>query len=147
MQERARFGGGNAIGDFWPVVTLEVVEDLGAVAHAAHARIVGTVFISRNPRQADAQRKQLKAELDAGRKLLFFPEGTSTDGMRVLPFKSSLFAAFSDLESGLEIQPVTVVYIAPTGRKSRVFTAGGAICIWGPTCCRCCRAFRKVACA
>ncbi|WP_057789152.1 lysophospholipid acyltransferase family protein [Roseovarius atlanticus] len=79
------------------------------------ARLVGTVFISRDPRQADAQRNQLKAELDAGRKLLFFPEGTSTDGMRVLPFKSSLFAAFTDLEAGLRIQPVTVVYVAPDG--------------------------------
>jgi len=79
------------------------------------ARIVGTVFISRNPRQADAQRNQLKAELDAGRKLLFFPEGTSTDGMRVLPFKSSLFAAFTNLETGMRIQPVTVVYVAPDG--------------------------------
>ncbi|QFT92890.1 2-acyl-glycerophospho-ethanolamine acyltransferase [Roseovarius sp. THAF9] len=85
------------------------------------ARIVGTVFISRNPRQADAQRNQLKAELDAGRKLLFFPEGTSTDGMRVLPFKSSLFAAFSDLEAGLRIQPVTVVYIAPDGLEEPRF--------------------------
>lgn len=85
------------------------------------ARIVGTVFISRNPRQADAQRKQLKAELDAGRKLLFFPEGTSTDGMRVLPFKSSLFAAFSDLEAGMLIQPVTVVYIAPNGLEEPRF--------------------------
>ncbi|WP_315899505.1 lysophospholipid acyltransferase family protein [Roseovarius atlanticus] len=79
------------------------------------ARLVGTVFINRNPRQADAQRNQLKTELDAGRKLLFFPEGTSTDGMRVLPFKSSLFAAFADLETGMRIQPVTVVYIAPDG--------------------------------
>ncbi|MGK7754979.1 MULTISPECIES: lysophospholipid acyltransferase family protein [unclassified Roseovarius] len=85
------------------------------------ARIVGTVFISRDPRQAGLQRNQLKAELDAGRKLLFFPEGTSTDGMRVLPFKSSLFAAFSELEAGLRIQPVTVVYIAPDGTEEPRF--------------------------
>jgi len=85
------------------------------------ARLVGTVFISRNPREADAQRAQLKSELDAGRKLLFFPEGTSTDGLRVLPFKSSLFAAFTDLEEGLEIQPVSVIYTAPKGEDEARF--------------------------
>ena len=85
------------------------------------ARIVGTVFISRNPREAATQRAQLQTELDAGRKLLFFPEGTSTDGKRVLPFKSSLFGAFTTLEEGLQIQPVTVIYSAPKGEDETRF--------------------------
>ncbi|MEO1138065.1 MAG: lysophospholipid acyltransferase family protein [Pseudomonadota bacterium] len=81
------------------------------------ARLVGTVFITRNPREAADQQAQLERELTAGRKLLFFPEGTSTDGMRVLPFKSTLFAAFMNMETKAElaIQPVTVVYTAPLG--------------------------------
>jgi 1-acyl-sn-glycerol-3-phosphate acyltransferase len=43
---------------------------------------------------------------------LFFPEGTSSDGRRVLPFKPTLFAAFfaKGLRESLSIQPVTVVY-------------------------------------
>ncbi len=104
-----------ALGAGQAIVFVSKAEVAGWPGIGFLARIVGTVFISRNPRQADAQRAQLRAELDAGRKLLFFPEGTSTDGMRVLPFKSSLFAAFADLEDDLRIQPVTVVYIAPDG--------------------------------
>ena len=61
----------------------------------------------------------------AGHRLLFFPEGTSTDGLRVLPFKSTLFAAFFDekLRCEMYIQPVTVLYQAaprPSGRVLRV---------------------------
>lgn len=104
-----------ALGAGQAIVFVSKAEVAGWPGIGFLARIVGTVFISRNPRQADQQRSQLKAELDAGRKLLFFPEGTSTDGLRVLPFKSSLFAAFADLETGLRIQPVTVIYIAPDG--------------------------------
>jgi 1-acyl-sn-glycerol-3-phosphate acyltransferase len=53
--------------------------------------------------------------------LLFFPEGTSTDGLRVLPFKSTLFAAFftHGLDRILHIQPVTVMYHAPKGADPR----------------------------
>jgi 1-acyl-sn-glycerol-3-phosphate acyltransferase len=48
---------------------------------------------------------------------LFFPEGTSTDGRRVLPFKPTLFEAFFDpgLAPGLRVQPVSVAYHAPDG--------------------------------
>lgn len=83
------------------------------------ARATGTVFITRNPRDAKAQQMALEARIRAGHKLLFFPEGTSTDGRRVLPFKSTLFAAFfSDgLEHLMQIQPVTVRYIAPPGQE------------------------------
>ena len=77
------------------------------------ARLVNTVFITRNRVDAAAQQIQLDAALHAGRPLLFFPEGTSTDGMRVLPFKSTLFAAFLRKEKGFRLQPVTVIYTAP----------------------------------
>ena len=61
--------------------------------------------------------------LIAGHKLLFFPEGTSTDGKRVLVFKPTLFEAlFSDsTRDDLWIQPVTVVYQAPVGRDQRFY--------------------------
>ncbi len=81
----------------------------------ALARATGTVFINRDRREARAQTALFQARLKAGHKLLFFPEGTSTDGQRVLPFKSTLFAAFlsDELRDTLHIQPVTVVYRAP----------------------------------
>lgn len=82
------------------------------------ARATGTLFIRRDPRDARAQTKQLEERLLQGQRLLFFPEGTSTDGQRVLPFKTTLFAAFfSDrMRHELMIQSVCVVYHAPKGR-------------------------------
>jgi 1-acyl-sn-glycerol-3-phosphate acyltransferase len=83
------------------------------------AKHVGTVFIRRVRSDAVKQKSIFLERITQGDKLLFFPEGTSTDGRRVLPFKSSLFAAF--FEDGLPdvtwIQPVTVNYIAPAKKR------------------------------
>ncbi|MDH3263532.1 MAG: 1-acyl-sn-glycerol-3-phosphate acyltransferase [Paracoccaceae bacterium] len=86
------------------------------------ARATGTVFINRDGREAAAQKALFEARLDAGHRLLFFPEGTSTDGLRVLPFKTTLFAAFftPHLSETCAIQPVTVIYTAPEG-EDRAF--------------------------
>ncbi len=87
------------------------------------ARITGTVFIARDRREAKAQQEVFETRLKAGHLLLFFPEGTSTDGFRVLPFKSTLFQAFFDptLRDNMHIQPVTVVYSAPDNEDPRHF--------------------------
>lgn len=84
------------------------------------ARATGTVFIKRETREAQAQKEVFEARLDAGHRLLFFPEGTSTDGLRVLPFKATLFAAFfSDhLRETCAIQPATVIYTPPRGEDA-----------------------------
>lgn len=87
------------------------------------ARATGTVFIERNPARAREQTETFRARLMAGHKLLFFPEGTSTDGLRVLPFKTTLFAAFftPDLKNETWIQPVSVIYHAPAGEAARYY--------------------------
>jgi lyso-ornithine lipid O-acyltransferase len=87
------------------------------------ARATGTVFIERNPRRAREQTEMFQKRLLAGHKLLFFPEGTSSDGLRVLPFKSTLFAAFltPELRDILYVQPVTVIYHAPPGKSPRYY--------------------------
>jgi len=87
------------------------------------ARATGTVFINRNGRDARIQRDLLLKRLSVGHKLLFFPEGTSTDSRHIIPFKSTLFAAFftSDLHQDLFIQPVTVIYRAPKGEDARFY--------------------------
>ncbi|MFW2544024.1 lysophospholipid acyltransferase family protein [Primorskyibacter sp. 2E107] len=81
------------------------------------ARATGTVFIKRDRREARKQTEVFEERLMHGHKLLFFPEGTSTDGRRVLPFKTTLFAAFfSDkLRHEMHIQAVSVRYRAPEG--------------------------------
>jgi 1-acyl-sn-glycerol-3-phosphate acyltransferase len=75
--------------------------------------VTGTIYIERNRNQAKHQERVLRERIAANQLLIFFPEGTSTDGLRVLPFKSSLFSAyFHDRHAAdLLIQPVTVRYI------------------------------------
>lgn len=87
------------------------------------AQATGTVFIDRDPKKAAAQKAVFQSRISAGHRLLFFPEGTSSDGQRVLPFKSTLFAAFFDdaVKSKATIQPVTLRYTAPQGQDARFF--------------------------
>ncbi len=87
------------------------------------ARATGTVFIERNRARAKEQTKVFEDRLLAGHKLLFFPEGTSTDGLQVLPFKTTLFQAFfaENLKDEIAVQPVTLVYQAPVGMDPRFY--------------------------
>ena len=86
------------------------------------ARATGTVFIERSPKQARQHRDLLHRRLALGHKLLFFPEGTSTDGKRVLRFKSTLFEALRSAEADdTWVQPVAVHYQAPIGADPRFY--------------------------
>lgn len=87
------------------------------------ARGTGTVFIRRDRREARAQQQIFEDRLRAGHPLMFFPEGTSSDGQRVLSFKTTLFAAFmtEGLRDFLTIQPVSVRYHAPGGQDARFY--------------------------
>lgn len=64
----------------WPVV--------GTVA-----RLGRTLFVSRQRKATGRERDDMSLRLAAGDDLILFPEGTSSDGSRVLPFHSSFFAA------------------------------------------------------
>ncbi|MCP5039340.1 MAG: 1-acyl-sn-glycerol-3-phosphate acyltransferase [Rhodobacteraceae bacterium] len=87
------------------------------------ARATGTLFVRRERNAAAAQIEEFHQRLDLGHKLLFFPEGTSSDTLRVLPFKSTLFAAFlkPELVQEMIIQPVSVNYTAPLGQDKRFY--------------------------
>jgi 1-acyl-sn-glycerol-3-phosphate acyltransferase len=74
------------------------------------ARIANTVFIRRNARLAQHQNTILGQHFERGTSLILFPEGTSTNGAYVHPFKSSLFASLDNLKCEPWAQPVTVVY-------------------------------------
>jgi len=106
-----------------PVYFVAKSEVAGWAGIGVLARATGTVFITRRGTEALAQQKVLEQRLRAGHRLLFFPEGTSTDSLRVLPFKPTLFAAFCapGLREAMQVQPVSVVYHAPQGQDARFY--------------------------
>lgn len=80
-----------------------------------------TIFINRERRSdVHEQRQEMQERMHNGDNLILFPEGTTSDGGRVLPFKSSLFGVTENAmhltsdEQGrtqeLMVQPVTLVY-------------------------------------
>ncbi len=95
-------------------------------------RVTGTVFIERKMRQSLIQKGIFFERLSKGDKLLFFPEGTSTDGQQVDPFKSTLFAALfePDLKDRLFVQPVSVYYRAPIGQDPSFYAWWGESNMW-----------------
>ena len=63
------------------------------------AKRSGTLFLDRGRRGAvGVVAEQMRAVLATGLPLVFFPEGTSTDGESVLPFKTSLFEPVAALD-------------------------------------------------
>lgn len=99
----------------------------------ALARLAGTLFIARDRRAAPDQARIFGERLALGHRLLFFPEGTSSDGLRVLPFKTSLFAAFlaEGVPADMRLQAVTVTWHAPRGADPRFYAWWGDMAL-GP---------------
>ena len=91
------------------------------------ARATGTVFIRRNRVEARYHADSIYDRFRAGHLIVLFPEGTSTDGQRILPFKSTLFQAFlaADVPDNLHIQPVTVIYQSPPETDPRFYAWWG----------------------
>lgn len=71
------------------------------------ARLGRTVFVSRARGATGREADVMRARLAAGDSLILFPEGTSNDGARVLPFRSA-FLAIAD--AAPQVQPVSLVY-------------------------------------
>ena len=91
------------------------------------AQGTGTVFVNRERGKALEHTALVESRLKAGHKLLFFPEGTSTDGSTVMKFKSTLFEAFMSEYWGdrLYIQPVMIIYLSPEGTLSQFYSWWG----------------------
>jgi len=86
-----------------------------------------TVFVHRRRTTTGRERDEMRTRLAAGDNLFLFPEGTTSDGSRVLPFRSAFFsvvegAVTPDGKPPL-VQPVSVVYdrlaYLPAGRATR----------------------------
>lgn len=93
------------------------------------ARLQRSVFVERAKRgKTGEQASEIATRLAAGDAMVLFPEGTTSDGNRLLPFKTSLFGAAHAAirEAGAEtvtVQPVSIAYTGvhgmPMGRYHR----------------------------
>ncbi len=78
---------------------------------------VGTLFVERERRRhAHSINREAARALARGDVIAIFPEGTTTDGTTLLPFKSSLLQPIVDAEGS--VQPVAIRYRDPGGAPS-----------------------------
>ncbi len=95
------------------------------------ARMQRTVFVDRARRhQAADAVSQIVERLKNGTSVVLFAEGTSSDGNRVLPFRSALIGAVRHAAgqgAGFPIQPMAICYTGqhgiPMGRQYRPLVA------------------------
>lgn len=76
------------------------------------ARMRQCVFVTRQAAQVGREVRMIQALLRAGRNVILFPEGTTGDGGKLLPFKSSMLAAVDGLPGSM-VQPVSIAYPDP----------------------------------
>lgn len=93
-----------AIGE-WPVVSWV-------------ARLGRTIFVSRTRSGVGREREALNRRLAAGDNIILFPEGTTSDGARVMPFSPS-FLALAEAPARPHVQGVTLVYDGMNGLPVR----------------------------
>src|SRR5580692_11817690 len=91
------------------------------------AKLQRSVFVDRQVRSTVRQRNAIAERLADGDALILFPEGTSSDGNFILPFKSALFSVVFNREPPVTVQPVSLAYTKldglPIGRRLRPFFA------------------------
>src|SRR5664279_796364 len=94
----------------------------------ATARMQRTVFVDRARRQQTGDAiGDIVERLASGTSVVLFAEGTSSDGNRVLPFRSALVGAVKEAgvraKQGVLIQPMSICYTrlngVPMGRQHR----------------------------
>ena len=119
----------SALGAVVPGCFVAKAEVRGWPLFGVLARLQRTVFVERRPSRTAQHRDDMAARLEAGDNLILFPEGTSNDGNRVLPFKSAFFGIAEKPIRGapLVVQPVSIAYTRlngiPMGRPYRPFYA------------------------
>jgi len=79
------------------------------------AELGGSLFVERRHRgQIDRDLSSIANALKQGFDVVLYPEGTSTNGQTVLPFKKSLLMAA--VEAGVDILPMTIKYTEINGQ-------------------------------
>ncbi len=120
------------IGSIAPVAFVAKREVANWLLVGVTARLQRTVFVDRARRQQASQAvDEIVKRLVGGTSVVLFAEGTSSDGNRVLPFRSALLGAIkgAGAHDGHEIliQPMSIGYTGqhgiPMGRQHRPLVA------------------------
>jgi 1-acyl-sn-glycerol-3-phosphate acyltransferase len=113
-----------AISSVTPAVFVSKAEVRSWPLFGWFATIAGTVFIQRERRTHVGEvNREIEIALAAGALVVVFPEGTSSDGTDVLPFRASLLEPA--LRGGHEISVSWIHYELPDG------DARNEVCYWG----------------
>ncbi len=121
---------GIVLGSIFPVIYVSKREVRQWRLIGQWSVLIGTIFIDRQRREKVPQLvEEIAGKLREGANVLLFPEGTSTNGERLLPFQSAPFAAA--LMARAIVVPVTLTYrrinhqpLSETNRD-RVYWYGG----------------------
>jgi 1-acyl-sn-glycerol-3-phosphate acyltransferase len=117
-----------AIGSITPIAFVSKSEIAKWPLVGVAAKMQRTVFVDRARRhQTGDAIAEIVQRLAGGTSMVLFAEGTSSDGNRVLPFRSALIGAVKEAsaraESGILIQPMSICYTGlngiPMGRQHR----------------------------
>jgi 1-acyl-sn-glycerol-3-phosphate acyltransferase len=85
-----------------------------------------TVFVKRENRMGVAEQiNQLRDALEENWSVTVFPEGTTTDGLSLLPFKTSMLRVLEPAPPGVMVQPVLLEYGAVSEEIGWVGTESG----------------------
>ena len=116
------------IGSIAPIAYVSKSEIANWPLVGTAAKSQRTVFVNRSRRQQTGDAiSEIVARLAGGTSVVLFAEGTSSDGNRVLPFRSALIGAVKEAgsraEDGILIQPMSICYTGlngiPMGRQHR----------------------------
>ena len=119
------------LGSVVPLVFVAKSEVAGWPLIGLLAKLQRSVFVDRQRRaKTGAVNQEIAERLSQGDPVVLFAEGTSSDGNRVLPFRSALVGAVQDvMAAGSEarVQPLSVAYVkvqgVPMGRQHRPLAA------------------------
>jgi 1-acyl-sn-glycerol-3-phosphate acyltransferase len=105
------------LGSVVPVAFVAKTEVAQWPGYGTLAKLQRTVFVDRRRNTTAKQRDRLQTRLAEGDALVLFPEGTSNDGNRILPFRSALLsvAEAASPDRPLTVQPVSIAYTSVNG--------------------------------
>ena len=94
-------------------------------------KLSGAQFLVRNAGQAEKAVAEMSERLRMGDVMVFHPEGTTTDGQRLIRFRTPLFGSLLNVPHQTYVQPVALHYHAPKGASDNYYGWWGTLPFFG----------------